>query len=104
MTKDTKINKTAKWFIELIQDFDGMYSANLNIDGKNFEGLEEYVPYNKLAQSIYQKTGIKIKKRRELFFSRIGRKRYAYIDGTKDPNGKVIPSQCIIQGYKPKFN
>lgn len=104
MSENTKTSKPSKWFVELIQDFDGMYCANLHIDGKYVEGLKEYVPYKELAKSIYEKTGIRIKKRSELVFSRTGRKKYAYIDGTKDSNGRIIPLECIMQGYKPDFN
>lgn len=94
-----------KWFLEIIQDFDGSYYANMTVDGKRVEGLSEYVDYNTLRESIRTRTGISILHRKHLIFQRNGRKRYAYIDATQPcKRGCVVTLDEVCAGHKPNFS
>lgn len=97
----------SKWFLEVVQDFDGSYYANLTVDGVLVDGLPEYVDYNTLKNAIKAKTGIEILKKKDMIFQQDGRKKYAYIDATQyRGEGKDcrITFDEIKNGWKPKFD
>lgn len=93
-----------KWFIEVIQDFDGSYYANLTIDGDLINDLPIHVNYNTLKKAIKNQTGIEILKRKDMIFHQYGRKKYAYIDATQNLPDCRITLSDILNGHKPKFN
>ena len=63
-----------KWFLEVVQDFDGSYYANLTIDAIPVRDLPEYVDYNTLKNAIKEKTGIEVLKKKDMIFQQNGRK------------------------------
>ena len=88
-----------KFYCEIVQDFDGTYYCNLTVGGKDssgvwhepslVHGIPEYVDYKTLLQSIREVTGICLVPRKCLKFKQMGRKKYAYVDGTQH-----IPEGC----------
>lgn len=76
------VSMGGRWFLEMVQDFDGSYYANLYIEGQFVEDLPEYVDYRTLRAAIFDKTGIGIPNRKDMIFERFGRKKYAHIDAT----------------------
>lgn len=64
--------------IELVEDFDRTYYANVNIDGQSYFGLPEYVSYNVLKRAIKEKIGIHIQRKPE--FEKYGRQSYAHLE------------------------
>lgn len=64
--------------IELVEDFDKTYYANVNIDGKSYLELPEYVSYNVLKKAIKEKIGIHIQRKPE--FEKYGKKSYAHLE------------------------
>ena len=94
-----------KWFLEIVQDFDGRYYCNLTIDGELVKGLPKYVDYKTLAFAIRKETGICIVQRKSLIFRRYGRKRYAYIDATQAlDRGCIVTLDEVRKGHKPNFD
>lgn len=105
-----------KWCIEIVQDFDGLYYANMTTGGKDsagvfhephhVTGLAEYVNYKTLSESIKHITGVSIPNRKSLFWFGKGRKRYAYIDATQHRPGKDcrVSKSDIEAGWKPNFS
>lgn len=104
-----------KHFTEFVQDFDGTYYANMYMGGLDTNGkyvkpfrvdLPEYVTWRELRQAIYEKTGVSILKCKELYWSRLGRKKYAYVDATQpNPGGDCrITAQQMDQGWMPDFS
>ena len=71
-----------RWYMEIVQDFNGLYYANLWIEGQLVEGLPEYVDYKTLRTTIWDKTNIHIFNRKDMIFEGFGRKKYAHIDST----------------------
>lgn len=70
-----------KVLIELVEDFDLSYYANVTVEGKPIcVELPEYVPYKVLKKAIQQEVGVRIQKKPE--FDRFGRKRYAHLEYT----------------------
>lgn len=70
------------WNAEIVQTFDGLYYINLWIDKQAITGLPEYVRYSTLRSGVKQSVGIELPKQSELYFVKIGNKRYSYIDGS----------------------
>ena len=93
-----------KWFIEIVQDFNGTYYANMIKDGKRVEGLPEYVDYSTLRKAIEMKTGIQILKRKDLILQQSGVKKFAYIDNTRERSDCRVTLGEIRRGYRPDFN
>lgn len=94
-----------KWFLEIVQDFDGRYYCNLTIDGERIKGLPEYVDYKTLSAAIRERTGICIVQRKCLIFRQSGRKKYAYIDATQPlKRGCIVTLDEMRAGHKPNFN
>lgn len=93
----------SKWFIEVVQDFDGRYYANMTIGGKRVDGLPEYVDYNTLREAIRRKTGIVILPRKEMHFEQFQRKKYAYIDATQERPDCRVSLEEIKAGWQPNF-
>jgi len=97
----------SKFFIEVVQDFDGTYYANMVVSGSPVRGLKEHVDYNTLREDIKVKTGIEILKKKDMFFQQCGRKKYAYIDATQyRGEGKDcrVTLDEMRSGWKPDFN
>lgn len=95
-----------KFFIEVVQDFDGTYYANMVLNGCPVRGLPENVDYNTLREGIRQKTGVEILKRKDMKFQQFGRKNYAYIDATQyRGEGKDcrVTLDEMRSGWKPDF-
>lgn len=92
-----------KWFLELVQNFDGTYYANLTVNGTLVPGLPEYVDYRTLAAAIREKTGICILPRKDMIFARCGRKRYAYIDATQPRKDCRVLLSEVKAGHRPLF-
>ena len=105
-----------KWCLEIIQDFDGLYCANMTMGGFDsmgiyhkpyrVNGIAEYVSYKTLRESIRLVTGVSILKRNALFWFGNNRKRYAYIDATQYRPGKDcrVSKEDINAGWKPDFS
>jgi hypothetical protein len=92
-----------KFFLEVVQDSNGLYCANMQVDGVPVENLSKDVDYNTLKTSILRKTGIVILDRKNMKFSQYKRKKYAYIDNTQPlPDCRVMLS-AVINGHKPNF-
>lgn len=68
-----------KWFLEVVQDFDGSYYANLTVDAMLVKGLPEYVDYKTLRNAIKDKTEIDIPNKGDVIFQQNGRKHYAFL-------------------------
>lgn len=92
-----------KWFLELVQDHDGTYYANLAINGKAVRGLPEYVDYNTLRDAIRQQTGIVILKKKDMKFQQSGHKKYAYIDNTQERPDCRVTFDEMRNGWRPDF-
>ena len=105
-----------KFYAEIVQDFDGTYYCNLTEGGKDLsgvwheprlvEGIAENVDYKTLLQSIRNVTGICLVPRKALKFKQMGRKKYAYVDGTQyipDDCG-CCPSWDQAKRYPPKWD
>ena len=104
-----------KHFTEFVQDFDGTYYANMTMGGTDHDGkytephlidLPQNVSWKKLKKAIFDATGVCILKRCELFWSQIGRKKYAYVDATQYiPGGDCrITLEQIKHGFRPDFS
>lgn len=93
----------SKWFIEVVQDFDGRYYANMTIGGKRVDGLPKYVDYNTLREAIRRQTGIVILPRKDMRFEAFQRKKYAYIDATQERQDCRVSLQEIKAGWQPNF-
>lgn len=93
-----------KWFIEVVQDLDGSYYANMIINGKPVRNLKENVDYNTLREDIRSKTGIEILKRNKMKFQQSGRKKYAYIDATQERSDCRVTLDEVRNGWEPKFD
>ena len=96
-----------KFFLEVVQDRAGGYSANMRLDGIPVKGLPENVDYNALRDAIRVKTGVEILKHKDMIFQQDGRKNYAYIDTTQyRGEGKDcrVTLDEIKQGWEPKFD
>lgn len=96
--------KGGRWFLEIVRDFDGTYYANMQVEGKRVEDLPEHVDYNALKKAIREKTGIVILKRKDMFFEKLGRKHYAYIDATQERADCRVTFKNFENGYKPCFD
>lgn len=92
------------FFLEVVQDFDGSYYANMLLGGKRVEGLPEHVNYNELRDAIRQKTGVVILQRKDMKFQQSGRKKFAYIDATQERKDCRVTLDEMKQGWKPKFD
>lgn len=92
-----------KWFLEVVQDFDGSYYANMTINGARVMNLPENVDYNTLRDAIKKETGIEILKHKDMKFKQMGRKKYAYIDNTQERNDCRVTLDEIINGWRPDF-
>lgn len=57
--------------IEITRDFDGTYYSNV-------DGMPEYVAYSTLRCALRKRLGAAVPALRELNFSKLGRKSYAY--------------------------
>ena len=98
---------TRKWCAEIVQDCDGRYYANLTINGELVKGLPEYVDYGTLREAISAKTGIVIPLQNHLprqYWVKIGRKKYAYIDATRQREDCRVTLEEINNGWKPDFS
>lgn len=96
-----------RWCLELVQDFDGTYYANMTIEGKHVEGLPENVTYKALKNAIKRITGVCILNRKDMIFTQFHRKKYAYIDATQYRGGGKdcrVPFEEVINGWKPDFS
>lgn len=93
-----------KWFLEVVQDFDGSYYANLTIDAIPVKELPEYVDYNTLKKAIKEQTGIEILNRNDMIFQQNGRKKYAYIDATLERKDCRVTLDEIYRGWEPDFD
>lgn len=93
-----------KWFLEVVQDFDGSYYANLTIDAIRVNDLPEYVDYNTLRNAIKEKTGIEILKKKDMIFQQNGRKKYAYIDCTQERKDCRVTLDEMYKGWEPNFD
>lgn len=66
---------------EIVRDFDGLYYANLWLNGVFQSGIKEYVTYRELRESIRDAVHVDIGRASDLrFVSFGGRKSYAEID------------------------
>lgn len=105
-----------KWCMEIVQDFNGLYYANMTMAGRDslgiyhepyrVNGLAEYVNYKTLVESIERVTGVRILKRNALFWFGNRRKKYAYLDATQHRPGKDcrVSKADIAEGWKPNFS
>ena len=105
-----------KWCLEIVQDFNYLYYANMTMGGKDISGvyhkphpihgLAEYVNYRTLAESIERVTGVKIPNCNNLYWIKNGRKQYAIIDATQHRPGKDcrVSREDIAAGWKPNFS
>lgn len=93
-----------KWFLEVVQDFDGSYCANLTVNAMPVKGLPEYVDYNTLRNAIKEKTGIEILNKKDMLFQQNGRKSYAYFDATQERKDGRVTLDEMKQGWRPKFD
>jgi len=93
-----------KWFIEVVQDFDGTYYANMVLGGKPVTGLPQHVDYNALRAAIRHMTGVEILKRADMKFQQSGRKKYAYIDATQEREDCRVTLSEMDHGWKPDFS
>ena len=93
-----------KWFLEVVQDFDGSYYANLTIDAIPVKGLPEYVDYKTLKNAIKEQTGIVILNKNDMKFQQNGRKKYAYIDATQNREDCRVTLDEMYQGWEPNFD
>ena len=95
--------KEHAWFLEMVQDYNGTYYANMTLGGKKVEGLPEHVDYNTLKDAIRQKTGVCILNRNEMIFQQSGKKKYAFIDATQPRKDCRVTLEEIRNGWKPDF-
>lgn len=104
-----------KFFIEIVQDFDGTYCANMTVGGTDSDGfyrephtvleIPEYTDYKTLRQNVRSITGIEMPRRNQLRFQKFGRNKYAYIDATRsNPTGDILSPEDIPVGYRPDFS
>lgn len=110
------VSMGGRWYMEMVQDFDGRYYAHMIIEGKVVENLPEYVDYKTLTEAIRRETGISLLKRKDMIFEKRGRKKYAHIDATggntawrQKVNANELGHDCRItfkdieDGYTPDF-
>lgn len=94
-----------KFFIEIVQDFDNSYYANMFVDGEMIDNLPEYVRYTTLKKAIREKTGIEIPKRNQLIFQQLHRKKFAYVDATQPcKHGCLVTLEEMNHGHKPNWD
>ena len=94
----------SKWFLEIVQNYDGTYYANMTINGAIVRNLPESVDYDTLKREIRQRTGIEILKRKDLNFQQRGGKKYAYIDATQYREDCRVSLHEMDHGWKPDFS
>lgn len=103
-----KENQTMrKWFIEVVQDHDGTYYANMAIDGQPVRDLPQNVDYTTLREAIRNRTGVEILKRKDMQFQQFGHKKYAYLDNTQyRGEGKDcrVSLDEMRAGWQPDFS
>lgn len=68
-----------KIIVEIVRDFDGLYYANVSVNGEIIHGLPELVDYRTLKTAIKEKINFEILPKKALSFERSGRKQYALI-------------------------
>lgn len=93
-----------KFFIEVVQDLDGTYYANMVMDGKPVQGLKEHVDYTALREDIRLKTGVVILLKKDMKFQQSGHKKYAYIDNTQVRADCRVTLDEMRNGWKPDFD
>ena len=93
----------SKWYCEVVKDFNGVYYANMCINGNVVEGLPENVDYKTLKAAIKIQTGKEILKCKDMIFERFGRKQYALIDFTQTRNDCRVTFKERLNTYKPDF-
>jgi len=93
----------SKFFVEVVQDRDGKYYANMIVDGKPVTGLPDHVDYNTLLEGIRQQTGVVILKHKDMKFEQFGGKKYAYIDNTQFRKDCRVTGREIRAGWRPNF-
>lgn len=94
---------TSKWFLEVVQDSDGTYYANLNIGGKLVEGLPRNVSYRALQDAIRKQTGIEILKKKDMQFEARDGKKFAYVDNTEVRKDCRVSLRELDGHWYPKF-
>ena len=97
----------SKFFIEVVQDLDGTYYANMIVGGRPVVGLPRNVDYNTLREEIRRLTGVEILKHKDMRFQQAGRKKYAYIDATQyRGEGKDcrVTLDEMRAGWRPDFS
>lgn len=66
---------------EIVRDFDGLYYANIWVDGVFQSGIKEYVGYKELRRSIRDALHVDIGRASDLLFVPFGgRKAYAAVE------------------------
>lgn len=93
-----------KWFLEVVQEQNGTYSANMIMGGKPVEGLPSGVDYNTLRDAIRNKTAVVILNRKDMIFQRSGRRSFAFIDNTQERKDCRVTLDEMRLGWKPKFD
>jgi len=96
--------KSHRWTCEIVKDFNGVYYANMFIEGQKVENLPEYVDYNTLKAAIRQETGVEILKCKDMIFEKSGRKYYAFLDNTQTRPDCRVTLKERLNGYKPDFS
>lgn len=106
LTQQKEGNDMGKWFLEVIQDREGMYSANMYTATGRIQGLPEHVDYNTLREGIRQHTGVEILKKKDMLFQQCEGKKYAYIDNTQF-RGEGKDCRVLLEemraGFRPDF-
>ena len=93
-----------RWFLEVVQEQNGTYSANMIMGGKPVEGLPSGVDYNTLRDAIRNKTSVVILKRKDMLFQRSGRRSFAFIDNTQERKDCRVTLDEMRLGWKPNFD
>lgn len=95
----------SKWICTVVQDADGKYYANMDIDGVEVIELPEHVDYKTLREAIKNKTGISILMKKDMIFERLSDfEKVATIDATQyRGEGKDcrVTIEERINGWKP---
>lgn len=98
--------KGHRWCCTIIYDESTRtYRANMLIEGKYVEGLEEGLTYLALRKRIRALTGIEILKRTSMKFERLSDfEKYATIDATQTRHDGRVTAAERLRGWKPDFS
>lgn len=95
--------ETRKWYCSVIRDVNGIYSADLCVNGRFVSGIYTWSSYKDLRNDIKSKTGIEIPKRNQMIFEEFRGKKYALIDASQVRSDCRVTLEERINGWFPGF-